>query len=318
MPTDVNLPTVNVEEDITAQEVIKRAIKRKDQNSQRIRTLEQTLYSKVRATLDAGAISRREGPTEIITETFSVITEQRQPERKKHTRITQRRQTANINAQENLAVFDAFFDFTEDETNILNTRLVTPLGKNALEEYNFTIDKKVLLDNLWVYEISFTPKSKLFPGYEGTLSIYEDSYQVVAAKFAPSQETAFPFLKNFSIEQRYDRVQDTLWVPTYQQASAELKVKVMPFVEIKASVLAQINVSAVRANIDIADSLFPAVDPDSAENRVRTNAQGATVEVRSRDGSRRVVVDTEADSTKAEYWDKYAFPIKTMMVHVDP
>ena len=307
IPTNVNLPTVNVEEKISAQEVIKRAIARKDQNNKRIQTLEQTLYSKVRATLDAGAISRKEGPADIITETFSTITEQRFPERRKHTRITQRRQTANIRSQENLAVFDAFFDFTEDENNILNTRLVTPLGKNALDEYNFTIDRKVILDNLWVYEISFAPKSKLFPGYEGTLSIYEDSYQVVAAKFAPSQETAFPFLKNFMIEQRYDKVQDTLWVPTYQQASAELKVKVMPFVEIKANVSAQINVSAVRANIDVPDSLFPPVDPDSAENRVRTNASGATIEVRNRDGSRRTVVDPEADSVKPEYWDKYAF-----------
>jgi hypothetical protein len=307
LPTSVNLPTVNVEEEISAQEVIKRAIARKNQNNKRIQTLEQTLYSKVRATLDAGAISRKEGPADIITETFSTITEQRFPERRKHTRITQRRQTANVRSQENLAVFDAFFDFTEDENNILNTRLVTPLGKNALDEYNFTIDRKVVLDNLWVYEISFAPKSTLFPGYEGTLSIYEDSYQVVAAKFAPSQETAFPFLKNFTIEQRYDKVQDTLWVPTYQQASAELKVKVMPFVEIKANVSAQINVSAVRANIDVPDSLFPTVDPDSAENRVRTDANGATIEVRSRDGSRRTVVDPEADSVKPEYWDKYAF-----------
>ena len=307
MPTNVSLPTVNVEESISAQEVIKRAIARKNQNNERIRSIEQTLYSKVRAMLNAGALSDKKGPTEIITETFSTITEQRYPVERKHTRITQRRQTANIPAQDNLAVFDVFFDFTEDENNILNTRLVTPLGKNAIEEYNFAIEKKVLLDNLWVYEITFAPKSKLFPGYEGTLSIYEDSYQVVAARFAPSQETAFPFLKNFAIEQRYDRIQDTLWIPTYQQATAELKIKVMPFVELKASVVAQINVSSARANIDVPDSLFPVVDPDSAETRVKTNATGATVEVRSRDGNRRIVVDAEADSAKPEYWDRYAF-----------
>ena len=307
MPTNVSLPTVNVEESISAQEVIKRAIARKNQNNERIRSIEQTLYSKVRAMLDAGALSDKKGPTEIITETFSTITEQRYPLERKHTRITQRRQTANVPAQDNLAVFDVFFDFTEDENNILNTRLVTPLGENALDEYNFAIEKKVLLDNLWVYEITFAPKSKLFPGYEGTLSIYEDSYQVVAARFAPSQETAFPFLKNFAIEQRYDRIQDTLWIPTYQQATAELKIKVMPFVELKANVVAQINVSSARANIDVPDSLFPVVEPDSAETRVKTNASGATVEVRSRDGSRRIVVDAEADSAKPEYWDRYAF-----------
>jgi len=307
MPTNVNLPAVSVEESISAQEVIKRAIARKDLNNQKIRTLEQMLYSKVKAVVDAGALGKRGAPSEIITETFSTITEQRIPNQRKHTRITQRRQTANIPAQDNLAVFDVFFDFTEDENNILNTRLVTPLGKNALDEYNFVIDRKVLLDNLWVYEISFTPKSKLFPGYEGVLSIYEDSYQVVAARFAPSQETAFPFLKNFTIEQRYDRIQDTFWVPTYQQASAELKIKLMPFVEFKANVVAQINVSSARANIEVPDSLFPAVDPDSAESRVRTNDKGATVEVRSRDGNMRIVVDSDADSAKPEYWEQYAF-----------
>lgn len=307
MPTNVNLPAVSVEETISAQEVIKRAIARKELNNQKIRSLEQTLYSKVKAIIDAGALGKRDAPSEIITETFSTITEQRIPIERKHTRITQRRQTANIPAQDNLAVFDVFFDFTEDENNVLNTRLVTPLGKNALDEYNFVIDRKVLLDNLWVYEISFAPKSKLFPGYEGVLSIYEDSYQVVAARFAPSQETAFPFLKNFAIEQRYDRIQDTLWVPTYQQASAELKIKLMPFVEFKANVVAQINVSSARANIDVPDSLFPVVDPDSVESRVRTNDKGATIEVRSRDGNTRIVVDSDADSAKPEYWEQNAF-----------
>ena len=304
----LTLTGVKVVGDITPEEIIRRAIERKDENARRITTIESTTYSKLKAEVDVGGTRRDETglPEEgIITETFSKIYDQRQPEKKKHIRILQRRQTANISAQDNLAVFDSFFDFMQDEVRILSTRLVTPLGEDALDEYTFRLLGKRALGDQMVYELAFEPKSRVFPGFEGTLTIVEGTYHVIAAKFAPSQETAFPFIKNLQFEQNYDRVNDSIWAPTYQQVRGSARVVVMlGIAEINLEVSAQTNVTDVRVNMPIADSLL---NPPDTTEKSRTSADVGGARVRMRSGSSTVTVDDQADSARSEYWDQYAF-----------
>ncbi|MFN4908355.1 MAG: DUF5686 family protein, partial [Bacteroidota bacterium] len=176
----VSLRGVNVVADITPEEVIRRAVERRDANARRVRTVVASMYSKIRFDIDLGGVgSSNQQQQEVILETFSTISERRQPEYRKHVRIEQRRQTANIPAQENTAVFDEFFDFTMDDVVILKTKLVTPLGKEALGSYDYAITGKSELDGQTVYELSFKPRSRLFPGFEGKLSIVDGTYQII-------------------------------------------------------------------------------------------------------------------------------------------
>ncbi len=304
----LTLTGVKVVGDITPEEIIRRAIERKDENARRITTIERTTYSKLKAEIDVDGTRRDETglPEEgIITETFSKIYDQSQPEKKKHIRILQRRQTANVDAQNNLAVFDSFFDFMQDEVRILSTRLVTPLGEDALDEYTYRLLGKRALGDQMVYELAFEPRSRVFPGFEGTLTIVEGTYHVIAAKFAPSQETAFPFIKDLQFEQNYDRVNDSIWAPTYQQVRGRARVVIlMGIAEISLDVSAQTNVTDVRVNVPIPDSLLN--PPDSTETRATATRVGGA-RVRMRNGPSSVSVDDEADSARSEYWDQYAF-----------
>jgi hypothetical protein len=309
----VSLRGVNVVGDITAEEVIRRAIERRDQNARRIRTIVSSLYSKIRIGFDVDvAASSKQRRQDIILETFSTISEQRQPDQRKHVRIDQRRQTANIPAQQNLAVFDEFFDFTMDEITILKTTMVTPLGNEALEQYEYAIVGRNVLDSQTVYELSFAPRSRLFPGFEGRLSIVDGTYQIIATKFAPSQETSFPFLKNLAFEQRYDRVSDSVWVPTYQLTSAEMSINLIDCViSLEAKIAGQTNVSSVDINVPIADSLFVAKQlsrEDSIMVADQANERGGTEIETPRV---RIDVAPTADSLLPEYWSKYAFAEQT-------
>ncbi len=300
----VALSGVKVVADITPEEVIRRAIQRKQENASRIQTLISTTYSKMKFSLDMGGLDGKKGPDNSITETFSRIYDRRGDAPKKHVRILQRRQTANIRAGDNMAVFDDFFDFTEDEVVIIRTRLVTPLGKNALSEYRFTEVGKKLMGNQMVYELAFEPRSRLFPGFEGVLTIVEGTYQVIAANFRPTDETAFPFLKGLTYEQRYDRVSDSIWVPTFQNVSARAKVAVVKgLVEISADVAAQTYVTDVEVNVPIADSLLS--PPVVAKAGTSVESESSTVTIESNRTT--VTVDSLADSTRSEYWEQHAF-----------
>ncbi len=309
----VSLRGVNVLADITPEEVIRRAVERRDANTRRIRTVVSSVYSKVRFALDLGGVGRsNQQQQDVILETFSTISERRQPTYRKNVRIEQRRQTANIPAQENTAVFDEFFDFTMDDVTILKTKLVTPLGKDALDKYTYTITGRSTLDQQTIYELSFAPRSRLFPGFEGTLSIVDGTYQIIAATFAPSQETSFPFLKGLTFEQRYDRVTDSIWMPTYQQTTASLRINVVTgIISVKADVSAQTNVRNVDVNVEIPDSLFAPKKLSTADSIALAEAIDAAGGVEIDTPSVRVDVDSTADSLRPEYWKANAFAEQT-------
>ena len=117
-------------------------------------------------------------------------------------------------------MFDQFFDFTTPEINLLQTRLVTPLAPDALDFYKYTMLGKRALGNLVVYELAFEPQSRIFPGFEGKLTIVDKTYQVIDAEFQPTDETVIPFLTGLTYKQKYERINDSLWVPMYQEATA--------------------------------------------------------------------------------------------------
>lgn len=306
LPTSaMSLVGVKVVGDITPEEIVRRAVERKEDNAKRITSIISTTYSKLKVNIDMGGLDEgNSGPENSITETFSKIYDRRSPDPKKHVRILQRRQTANVRAQDNLAVFDDFFDFTQDEITLIKTTMVTPLGKDALDEYTYTLLGKKPLGDQIVYELAFEPKARVFPGFEGILTIVEGTYQVVAAKFSPTDETAFPFLKDLTYEQRYEKVNDSIWAPTYQNVAAVAKIMIIAgLMEISADVAAQTYVTDVAINVPIEDSLL--TPPIASNSSSQTEAGGATVRIEKSNSS--VTVDAAADSTKPEFWEDHAF-----------
>ncbi len=305
-PSSVGYDAVRVLGEITPEEVIKRASDRVQDNADRITTLVSTLYSKMRVRVDGLEAVADDSPNESITETFSQIYDQRQPEKRKHVRILQRRQTKNIAAGENMAVFDQFFDFTTPEIRIMETRLVTPLSPDALDEYQFILLGKEPLGDLMVYRIAFEPKARMYPGFEGTITIVEGTYQVIAAEFAPTDETAFPFVKGIRYTQRYERATDSIWVPMYQEITASAGVMVLAgILEVEGKVNIETWVTDVTVNQPIADSLL--TDPTDSNRRRSMIAETGGVRVRIRQADRITSVAPDADSSRPEFWETHAF-----------
>ncbi len=302
--------SVEVTADIQPEEVVRRAIARARENDERLKTLVSTTYSKMKVVMEVPDVGQEKQPKESITETFSRVHYQRHPSRAKRVHILQRRQTRNIPAANNLAVFDEFVDITQPEIRMFSTRLVTPLGEDALNTYTYRILERTVMGDGIVYQLHFEPTSRLFPGFEGTLSIVGNTYQVIAADFSPTKETAFPFITNLRYQQRYEQVSDSVWVPMYQNISGEgavnLLADVMEFV-LKLSIEAY--VSEVQANVTIPDSVLHPRQDTSADAVTETSSGGVSIRVRTAGNT--VTVAEDADSSRPEYWEKHAFAEQT-------
>lgn len=300
-PSPIVGKAVVVTANIDPEEIIRRAVQRKEANAKRITTLASTIYSKIRSsTVVSGVGTNTDEGT--ITETYAMVYEQRQPEKVKHTVLVNRRQTKNMRASANTNVFDEFYDFMDDEIVILNTKLVTPLSSNALKEYKFTLNDRRRLGDIIVYDLSFEPRSRLFPGFEGRLHIAEGTYQVVEAEFAPTEQTSIPFVRGFRVIQKLERVEDSLWVPMYQRIQGRAGVAIVKgLAEFDMSFQGESFVTNVVVNQPIADSLLRPkhvlpVDSlrDHSSDSVPTSFQMSKTET--------MTLAPKVDSTSAAFW----------------
>ncbi len=311
-PAPIQGRAVTVTGDIETDEIIRRAIAKKEQNAKRITTLVSTIYTKTRTATLMSAVGDNidEGS---IAETYATVYDQRQPERRKHTVLNNRRQTKNVNASANTQVFDEFYDFMEDEIVLLNTRLVTPLGAKALKEYRYTLNERRMLGDMIVYDISFEPRSRLFPGFEGRLMIAEHTYQVVEAEFAPTEQTSIPFIRNFRIAQKLERVEDSLWVPMYQKLSGRAGIAIVKgLAEFDLSIQSESFVTNTIVNQPIADSLLrPAlVMPKDSMAAVTKRGDSTPVAFRVSENET-IAFAPDVDSTRAAFWSDSSVAVLT-------
>lgn len=304
-------PTTTVIGAILPEEIIRRAIARKDENARRITSLVSTTYSKTRTDFLMDGV--KNDTSNVIAETFATIYDQRQPERRKHVVIQNRRQTRNISAAQNLMVFDEFFDFTMNELTIFNTRLVTPLGDDALDEYRYTLAGRRPLGDKYVYEVDFEPQARIFPGFTGRLVIVEGTWQVIEASFRPTDETAFPFLKKLSFDQRYERMTDSIWVPTYQRIRATANMAVFTgLLSVDAGVTVDTYVSDVVVNQPIADSLLrPSASTSQYSVSMGTGSRDDDEALTLSGEHSQITVAPGADSARSEFWEARAYAEQT-------
>lgn len=290
--SSVEKTNVLVTGEIEAKEVIKRAIIRKEENVKKLKTFKGRLYSKLNIELDGSIMTdgdivsiststRKENDKYrfVLTETFSDIFYDYE-KKIRHTEIIQRRQTANLEPSSNMMAIGNFISFYDDEINLINTKIVTPLSKDAFSYYNFQIIEKQTYDDKFVYLISVTPSTKLFPAFVGTIKLLEGDYNLIETDLKPSDNTAITFFEDMSIKQKYSESVEKIWYPSYLEIGAKAAVDfIKGFLDIKANVKATSIYSDVEINKALPDSIY-----DKAERRS-------------------ISVLADADSAKKEFWE---------------
>lgn len=294
MPEDIELQNVLVTGEINAENIIKRAIERKIDNVSNLKNFQGELYSKFVIELagksvelstgensmaissDLGAIDEKS--TEFaIMETFSDnYIDYEQDERRSI--IKQRRQTSNIDPESNIFVLSKFQSIYEDYFEIAETRIMNPLNDNAFDRYDFELVHKTKFDDKYIYRIELKPRTKTFPAFEGTISILEETYNLVETDLNTSEFTSIPFVESLNIYQKFQEVENNIWHPVYLNISGEAKADIIKgLAEFKTAINATSIYNNYKVNTEIPDSIFEMPE--------------------------RISVSEGADSYATEYWE---------------
>lgn len=309
-PLPVRLQSVEVRADISAEEIIRKAIQRKQENLRSVNSIARRVYTKMSFTTSVKVILAKPVAESFLTETVSQVYESFSPKRTTHTVVLQRRQTANFPPQANIASVSEIVNFLEDEIVIGSARLRSPLASTALDFYDYTLAERkaysgtgAAAQNSTVYVVQFKPKSRSFPGFEGTLSLLEGSFAPVSADFTPSQSTVLPALENVRYSQTFEPFGDsarTVWIPTYLRLTAGFTTELGL---LRAG--GQVSLQSIVSNVEVLQSLPDSVAKPTATISVQKIQRKSTTNApRSAKLSDSVFVTLapSIDSVDAQFW----------------
>ncbi len=306
-PSPIKIGEVEAIGDIEVNDIIKRALKKKQDNLKKLRTLQAKVYSKLYfkiggffddietnfkgSSIDAKISTTKEKERkrdsllakffeEIIAETFSNVFIEYE-KNIKYSEITERRQTANFPKEANILVLNEFLSFYEDKVKIFSTEFVAPLAQNCFDYYQYELLGKELFGDLYVYTIRIKPKTNLYPLFEGVIKILEKNYNLLELELAPSQKSSVDFLDSLKYSQKFTAMNDSIWQPSFLEVKGKINIQI-----VKGIFDFTFNFRAVSI---VSDAIINQPLPDSILYKVEKE---------------KIAVSPKADSTKEEFWSQ--------------
>ncbi len=283
-PVAIELGSVNVVAPLTAEDIIRRTIENKQANLARLRGIEGMLYSKIVLLIDGRGLGRlRIGSSspeddkrsikarrkaqaeakpfdrrnqEFILETYSKVYRDYEEDRTQ-VEIVRRRQTANIAEDDNLVALTEFVNFYDDVIEVAGAELTSPIADDALSYYRFSIRERIKRGRQIIFVIDVESDTELFPTFEGSLHIVNETFQLVQADLHPSDESAIPFVRDLQYTQKFEQIEDDIWFPSYLETRGTTHLDVISgAIEIELDFNATSIYENLAVNPEIPDSVF--------------------------------------------------------------
>ncbi len=108
------------------------------------------------------------------------------------------------------------FSFYVDAVELMGVKYMSPLAKNAINNYCFELEDTTYIERDTVYAISFRPRTKKnFPSMTGRLYINTNGYAIQQVVAEPKQEGKI----QFKIQQQYAFLYNKQWFPLQLNSS---------------------------------------------------------------------------------------------------
>jgi hypothetical protein len=129
--------------------------------------------------------------------------------------IRQRRQTENVPAARNFAAVGQILNFNEDEIRLAGYTFVGPTAPDALDDYDFRLERTYESRGVKIYDLRMTPKSAVKPLFNGTVSIADSTFAVMRVNVKPNEAFRFPFVNQLDVryQQRFTLFENLFWMP---------------------------------------------------------------------------------------------------------
>ncbi|MCU0330112.1 MAG: DUF5686 and carboxypeptidase regulatory-like domain-containing protein [Candidatus Kapabacteria bacterium] len=258
----IEAPTVAratvVTDSISAEEIVRRAIREKENNEAAITTLSMDVYTRFTA-MDSMTAFGSDGVRPEVYEKRSTLYYRLKPEKSTVTVINHRRQTKNVHPDQNV-LFDASLeDFRFDDVQLGPLTLSGPIGKRALDVYQYRLLRKHEDQGRYIYEVAFSPRGIMQTGFTGILQIVEGTYDLVGVRCAFAEGTSIPPITQMDIHQTYEETADRLWIPQTTTVTAAADVVLLAgLIRQKIHLTIFQEVQGYAVNVPLADSIFEA------------------------------------------------------------
>ena len=189
------------------QRIILEAIARKEEILKRLKSYSFDAYSKLvvrNAKKDTNNIW-------IITET-QLQGFWEQPDKYSEV-ITSRRQSSNMNPDDNLVTIGQILDFNRNRIDLGPMAVVSPTADDALKHYNYYLLDTLYMDNKPVFRLEVEPKNEYEPLFSGTIDIADSSYAVVGVDFGFSKGFGQNMIEEPRYIQRGAEFDENIWMP---------------------------------------------------------------------------------------------------------
>jgi hypothetical protein len=243
----------------TAERLMRKTIEKKLLTIDSVKSYTYMLYTKFVASADTSFAGRKDNETD--TTILSIFESYSKGYYKSpdlyYNEILQRRQSVNVNAQNNLVTFGTNINAFDDYVRLIGDDVATPFHKNALDFYEFILDEKFEdATNKSIARIISTPKSdnrKQFTGF-----VLLDTINLIpkSVELTPNIAVKLPFGAKLNYKQTFDIVNNFFVTPSYlniySSVDADFLWIISPRVDIKIETFAY----DYDLNVDIPDKYF--------------------------------------------------------------
>lgn len=199
--------------------------------------------------------------------------------------VKSRRQTANIEGDNNFAGVSYLPNFYDDNLEIAGFDVVGVTSPNALSYYDFHLADYKRMDDKVVFEIEVSAKRKLQPLFEGTIFVLDEDYALLSVKLKPNSVIVFPPpVQDFEMyyEQQFSNYGGVFWLPVDMRIEGLVKVGIVGLRFPAIRFIQMSKMTDYQVNVPIPDSLYTQEDRMSVDSTTINNSDSlfvATVDV---------------------------------------
>jgi hypothetical protein len=146
---------------------------------------------------------------------------------------------------------------------IVEHQVIGVTHPDALEKYDFSVEKMRLVDDTVVYDIDVQPTTRQ-PSFVGTISVLDGAFALLEANLQPSRATLstllpVPLIEELGLHYRQQfREFDDVWLPVDYHIAIDVRIGMIGLHFPAVTIEQATRFVDYDVNIDPADSLFAA------------------------------------------------------------
>lgn len=107
---------------------------------------------------------------------------------------------------------------------VFNKQFISPIANFARSYYNFVLMDSMFVDGYWCYELHFKPKRTGDLTFIGKMLVHDSTYAVKSISGHISKDANINFINDIYFEQKFEQVQDEVWMLTYEYLFADANI----------------------------------------------------------------------------------------------